>query len=403
MRTLILLCDGMADTPVPQLGGKTPMQAAHKPVMDRLAAKSLCGMARTVPPGMAPGSDVANLSAMGYDPRDCYTGRSPLEAASMGLSLTGSQYAIRCNLVTLSDEPDYRDKTMADYCADDISTEEAAVLIRYLDERLPAGFRLTPGVSYRHCLVWENPSPDLGVLTPPHDISGRKIGDYLPDPEKAGPLLQLMEESVRLLSDHPVNLARIARGKRPANAIWLWGQGRRAALTPFREKTGLSASVISAVDLIKGIGILAGMEVLTVPGATGYLDTNFRGKAEAAIDAFRRGQQLVYLHLEAPDECGHRGEVENKVTAIERIDEEVLAPVLTELEALGDHRILILPDHPTPLDIRTHTADPVPWMLYDSRRAENGPASFTEENAAAGPMVDPGCRLMDLLLEKVDL
>lgn len=399
MKYLVLLCDGMADTPVPELGFKTPMEAAFKPNMDRLARKACLGLAKTVPEGMKPGSDVANLSVLGYRPAECYTGRSPLEAASMGIDLKPEEYAVRCNLVTLSGEPDYGEKTMADYCAGDISTGEAAQLIETLNEQLPAGMRLVPGVSYRHCLVWENPSPDLGELTPPHDISGKKIGQYLPDPQKAGLLREWMEKSCRILPDHPVNRKREAEGKRPANAVWFWGQGRKAELAQFSDKFGVKASVISAVDLLKGIGRLAGMEVLDVPGATGYLDTNFEGKAAAAADAFRRGQDLVYLHLEAPDECGHRGETENKVRSIEWIDRRVLGPVLSYLEGQGDFRVLIMPDHPTPLAVRTHTAEPAPFLLYDSREPQPGASAFTEKLAAqSGVFLGDASHLMELLI-----
>lgn len=399
MKYLVLLCDGMADTPVPELGFKTPMEAALKPNMDKLARQARLGLAKTVPEGMKPGSDVANLSVLGYRPAECYTGRSPLEAASMGVDLKPEEYAVRCNLVTLSGEPDYGDKTMADYCAGDISTAEAAQLIAALNEHLPAGMRLVPGVSYRHCLVWENPSPDLGELVPPHDISGKKIGPYLPDPEKAGLLREWMEQSCGILRHHPVNRKREAEGKRPANAVWFWGQGRKAELAKFSQKFGVKASVISAVDLLKGIGKLAEMEVLNVPGATGYLDTNFEGKAAAAVDAFRRGQDLVYLHLEAPDECGHRGETENKVRSIEWIDRRVLGPVLSYLEGQGDFRVLIMPDHPTPLAVKTHTAEPVPFLLYDSREPQPGVSSFTEKLAAqSGIFLDDASHLMELLI-----
>lgn len=400
MKYLVLLCDGMADTPVAQLGGKTPMEAAYKPHMDALAAKGRCGLAKTVPDGMKPGSDVANLSAMGYDPAGCYTGRSPLEAASMGIDLAPDEYAIRCNLVTLSDDPSYARKVMMDYCADDISTQEAAELIRFLDQKLPEGFRLYPGVSYRHCLVWKNSSEDLGEMTPPHDILDRRIDGFLPNPDKAGPLLAMMVKSYTLLKDHPVNQRRMAAGRRPANSLWLWGQGRKAALQNFQQKTGLSGAVISAVDLIKGIGRLAGMEVLEVPGATGYIDTNLDGKAAAAIDAFQRGIELVYLHVEVPDECGHRGEVQNKVRSIEMIDSQILGPVQAALEEMGPHRIMVLPDHPTPLALRTHTSDPVPYLIYDSQHPFGGPTRYTEaEAAASGNVLDPACRLMELLTQ----
>ena len=394
MKYLVLLCDGMADTPVPELGGKTPMEAAQKPNMDALAREALVGTAKTVPDGMKPGSDVANLSALGYHPADCYTGRSPLEAASIGVDLAPDEYAIRCNLVTLSDEPAYADKSMVDYCAGDISTAEATELIHFLAKHLPEGVRLYPGVSYRHCLVWKNPAEDIGELTPPHDISGQKITGRLPDPAKAGVLLELMEKSFDLLKNHPVNQKRVAEGKRPANSMWFWGQGRKAALRPFKELYGLNASVISAVDLIKGIGILAKMEVLDVPGATGYIDTNFDGKAQAAMDAFARGQDLVYVHVEAPDECGHRGETANKVRAIELIDGKILGPVRKALEAQGDYRILVLPDHPTPLAIRTHSSEPVPYLIYDSREKHPGVASFTESTARAAGNYEPDASVL---------
>lgn len=381
MKYLVLLCDGMADTPVPELNGKTPMEAACKPNMDALAKAALVGMAKTVPDGMKPGSDVANLSALGYHPAECYTGRSPLEAASIGVDLAPDEYAIRCNLVTLSDEPDYRDKTMVDYCGGDISTAEAAQLVEYLCQYLPEEIQLYAGVSYRHCLVWKNPAEDLGELTPPHDISGRKVREYLPDPDKAGLLLQLMEKSYELLKDHPINRKRMAEGKHPANSMWLWGQGRKAALQPFAELYGVKASVISAVDLIKGIGVLAKMDVVEVPGATGYIDTNFEGKATAAIRAFQQGQDLVYVHVEAPDECGHRGEIANKVRSIELIDEKILGPVWQALKQMGEYRIMVLPDHPTPLATKTHSAEPVPYLIYDSREPREGVDSFTESTA----------------------
>ena len=400
MKYLVLLCDGMADTPVPELNGKTPMEAANKPNMDALAKKSFVGLAKTVPDGMKPGSDVANLSAMGYNPASCYTGRSPLEAASIGIDLKPDDYAIRCNLVTLSDEENYADKTMVDYCSDDISTEEADQLVRFLQQHLPEGISLYTGVSYRHCLVWDNACPDIGELTPPHDISGRKVTQYLPDPDKAGVLLDLMKKSYDLLKDHPVNKARVARGKRPANSMWLWGQGRKAQLDAFEAKNGVKGAVISAVDLIKGIGILAKMDVIEVEGATGYIDTNFDGKAAACIKAFAHND-LVYVHVEAPDECGHRGEVQNKVRAIEIIDEKILGPVKAALDEMGPHRIMILPDHPTPLAIKTHSSDPVPYLIYDSEKAQSGVDTFTEAAAReTGHYLDKGYELMDQLTKK---
>ncbi|MBC8559115.1 cofactor-independent phosphoglycerate mutase [Fumia xinanensis] len=397
MKYLVLLCDGMADTPVPELDGKTPMEAAHKPNMDALARESFVGLAKTVPDGMKPGSDVANLSAMGYNPADCYTGRSPLEAASIGIDLKPNDYAIRCNLVTLSDAENYADKTMVDYCADDISTEEADELVCFLQQHLPEGISLHTGVSYRHCLVWDNMSPNIGELTPPHDISGRKVTEYLPDPDKAGVLLDLMKKSYDLLKDHPVNIARVARGKRPANSMWLWGQGRKAQLEAFEEKNGVKGAVISAVDLIKGIGILAHMDVIEVEGSTGYIDTNFDGKAAACIGAFEKND-LVYVHVEAPDECGHRGEVHNKVRSIEIIDEKILGPVKAALDQMGPHRIMILPDHPTPLAIKTHSSDPVPYLIYNSEKVCDGVDVFTEATAkATGNYLDKGYELMNEL------
>ena len=400
MKYLVLLCDGMADTPVPELDGKTPMEAACKPNMDALARNARVGMAKTVPDGMKPGSDVANLSALGYHPAECYTGRSPLEAASIGVDLAPDEYAIRCNFVTLSDDPDNPDNTMVDYCADEISTAEAAQLVEYLCRYLPEGVRLYAGVSYRHCLVWKNPAEDLGELTPPHDISGRKVGAYLPDPDKAGLLQQLMEKSYELLKDHPINRKRMAEGKHPANSMWLWGQGRKAALQPFEALYGVKASVISAVDLIKGIGILAKMNVVEVPGATGYIDTNFEGKAAAAIEAFRQGSDLVYIHVEAPDECGHRGEAANKVRSIELIDGKILGPVWQALKQMGDYRIMVLPDHPTPLATKTHSAEPVPYLIYDSRNPEQGVDSFTESTAREqGRFVPDASVLMRTLIK----
>lgn len=399
MKYLVLLCDGMADTPVPELSHKTPMEVSKKPNMDLLAKTSFVGLAKTVPDGMKPGSDVANLSAMGYNPKDCYTGRSPLEAASIGVDLKPSDYAIRCNLVTLSDEENYEDKTMVDYCADDISTEEADELVKYLQKHLPEKFSLYTGVSYRHCLVWDNDAEDIGELTPPHDISGRKVTNYLPDTEKAEVLLELMKKSYDLLKEHPVNKAREERGKRPANSMWLWGQGRRAELEVFKEKTGIKGAAISAVDLIKGIGTLAKMDVIEVEGATGYIDTNFEGKADACIKAFENND-LVYLHIEAPDECGHRGEINNKVSAIEIIDEKVLGPCKKALEKYGAHRIMILPDHPTPLAIKTHSSEPVPFLIYDSEKPLNGVDVFSEATAkATGNYLEKGYMLMDNLIK----
>ncbi len=403
MKYLVLLCDGMADTKNPALDNKTPMTVANKPYIDGLAKKSVVGMCRTVAPGLKPGSDVANLSVMGYDPTKSYTGRSPLEAASIGIDLKDTDVTLRTNLVTLSSEENYCDKKMIDYCAGDISTAEAAEIIKSVSDALGSEkYKFYAGVSYRHCLVVDNGTTDLGTMTPPHDISGKVIGEYLSKSENAAPLIELMKKSYDLLKDHPVNLKRIKEGKRPANSIWFWGEGTKPDVANFKEKNGISGSVISAVDLLKGIGKCAGMETPEVEGATGYIDTNFEGKAAAAIDSFKRGIDLVYLHFEAPDECGHRGQPENKVKAIEYIDHRALKTILEYLKTSGeDYRILVMPDHPTPLDIMTHSSDPVPFMIYDSRKEEKGVSLFDEENAAkTGIFIEHGPDIMDILLEK---
>lgn len=403
MKYLVVLCDGMADTPNAALGGKTPMECAHKPNMDALAKNAEVGMCRTVAAGLKPGSDVANLSVMGYDPAVCYTGRSPLEAASIGVDLKPTDVALRCNTVTLSGEENYEDKTMVDYCAGDISTEEAHKIIETVEKELGSDiYKFYGGVSYRHCLVVDNGTTDLGNMTPPHDISGRVIGEYLSKSENAAPLIDLMKRSYEILKNHPVNIERRKKGLHEANSIWLWGEGRRPQLENFKEKNGVSGCVVSAVDLLKGIGICAGMETPEVEGATGYIDTNFEGKTQAGIDAFKRGTDLVYLHFEAPDECGHRGEAQNKVKAIEMIDSRVLTKILEYLNGCGDdYRILIMPDHPTPLETMTHSSAPVPFLIYDSRKKENGVSSFTEKNAAeTGEFVEHGPDIMSMLLEK---
>ncbi len=403
MKYLVVLCDGMADTPNAALGGKTPMECAHKPNMDALAKNAEVGMCRTVAAGLKPGSDVANLSVMGYDPAVCYTGRSPLEAASIGVDLKPTDVALRCNTVTLSGEENYEDKTMVDYCAGDISTEEAHKIIETVEKELGSDiYKFYGGVSYRHCLVVDNGTTDLGNMTPPHDISGRVIGEYLSKSENAAPLIDLMKRSYEILKNHPVNIERRKKGLHEANSIWLWGEGRRPQLENFKEKNGVSGCVVSAVDLLKGIGICAGMETPEVEGATGYIDTNFEGKTQAGIDAFKRGTDLVYLHFEAPDECGHRGEAQNKVKAIEMIDSRVLTKMLDYLNGCGDdYRILIMPDHPTPLETMTHSSAPVPFLIYDSRKKENGVSSFTEKNAAeTGEFVEHGPDIMSMLLEK---
>lgn len=402
MKYAVVLCDGMADRPVPELNNMTPMQAANKPNMDYLASKGEVGLVKTVGAGLKPGSDVANLSVLGYDPAIYYSGRSPLEAASIGIDLKPDDVTLRCNLVTLSDEPNYEDKTMVDYCAGDISTPEAEELIKYIDEKLGSDkFKFYAGVSYRHCLVWANGEPHPGVLTPPHDISDRKITDYIPKGDYIAELYDMMKKSYDLLMEHPVNKKRIAEGKRPANSIWLWGEGTKPKLDSFKGKFGKSASMISAVDLLKGIGKCAEMNVCQVEGATAYIDTNFDGKVQAAIDELKKGQDFVYIHIEAPDECGHRAEIQNKKLAIEIIDEKILAPLLAYLKDCGDdYSVMILPDHPTPICLKTHTSDPVPFLIYRSNDEKNsGVSTFCEETAEkTGLYIEPGCTLMNRFL-----
>ena len=397
MKYLVLLCDGMADYPVEELGNKTPMECAEKPNMDKLAKKSKVGLVKTVADGLKPGSDVANLSVLGYDPMVCYTGRSPLEAGSIGIDMADDDVSFRCNLVTVSDEEKYEDKTLVDYCADDISTAEAKELIEFLAKEFDnEEFNLYSGVSYRHCLIWHKGTLDLGSLTPPHDITGRKVTEYVPMHENAQKLYEMMKKSYDLLKDHPVNKKREEKGLRPANSMWFWGEGKRAALEPFKEKFGVKGSMISAVDLLKGIGKFSEMNVVSVEGATGYIDTNFEGKANAAINEFKNGSELVYVHVEAPDECGHRNEVQNKVKSIGLIDKLILDPVLSYLESTGeDFKILICPDHPTPLCLKTHTNDAVPFMIYHKNGEVEGVDTFNEKTAGeTGVFVEKGPTLM---------
>ena len=401
MKYIVLLCDGMADYPLPELSNQTPLEAAKNPAMESLAKTAEIGLAKTVPDGMKPGSDVANLSVMGYDPAKYYTGRSPLEAANMGIALDDCDVAIRCNLVTLSDEENFEDKTMVDYCAGDISSKEAAEIIKSVNEALSnEKYSFYPGVSYRHCLVWKSGSVDIGTLTPPHDISGRVIGPYLDRDEGAKELIEMMKKSGEVLKNHPVNLKRISEGKRPATHIWLWGQGKKAVLDDFYVKNGLKGSVVSAVDLVQGIGTCANMHVCKVEGATGYIDTNFEGKMQAAFDELKNGQDYVYIHEEAPDECGHRGEIQNKVRAIEEIDNKILAPLLEKLKGLDDFTILIMPDHPTPLSTMTHASDPVPYLLYRSNKPVKSAGIFSEKGAKdSGIYVEKACTLIEKMKE----
>lgn len=389
----------MADYPVEALGGKTPLEVAKKPNIDRLARGGCLGMVKTVPDGLKPGSDVANLSAMGYDPLKCYTGRSPLEAVSIGIQMDDTDVAFRCNLVTLSDDAEYAEKTMVDYSSGEITTAEAAELIRAVDEAFRTDEILFyPGISYRHCMIWHQGPVGLN-LTPPHDISDRKITEYLPQNPV---ILELMKRSYEILKDHPINQDRIARGLNPANSIWLWGEGTRPGVTGFEAAYGVKASVISAVDLIKGIGLCAGMKVIEVEGATGNIDTNFKGKGEAALKTLLEGQDLVYIHVEAPDECGHHGDLEGKIQAIERIDQDIVGPLLKGLEEAGeDYSILVMPDHPTPISIKTHISDPIPYLLYCSTDVtDSGIDTYTEKTGkSTGVYVEPGYLLMQQLLK----
>ena len=403
MKYVVVLCDGMADYPVPALGGKTPMMCADKPHIDALAQKGEVGLVRTVAAGLKPGSDVANMSVLGFDPKKYYTGRSPLEAASIGVDLKDTDVTLRTNLVTLSDEPNYEDKTMVDYCAGDISTAEAAEIMQDVEAHFGNEmFKFYAGVSYRHCLVWANGTTDLGNMTPPHDISGRVVGEYLSTSENAVPLIQMMKDSYAFLSEHPVNKKRVAEGKRPANSIWMWGEGKKPMLPAFSDVYGKKGAIVSAVDLLKGIAKCAKMEAPEVEGATGYIDTNFEGKAIAAVDALKNGCDFVYIHLEAPDECGHRNEPENKVKAIEMIDSRVLPIVLDGLKAIGeDYKIMVLPDHPTPIVTQTHAADPVPYLIYQKANEKQGDASIKEETAKnTGVFIENGPDIMRKFLEE---
>ena len=401
MKYLVLLCDGMADYHKGPLNDKTPMQLAHKPNIDFCAAHGEVGTIKTVADGFKPGSDVANLAVMGYNPELYYSGRSPLEAASIGIELSSTDIASRCNIVTLSDEDDYSQKTMIDYCADDISTAEADVLIKFLEEKLSEeDLHFYTGVSYRHCLVLKNALGGSFEATPPHDILDRKITEYLPENKR---ILELMKKSYELLKDHPVNLKRIEKGLRPANSIWIWGSGNKKEMPSFKSKFGLDGAVISAVDLIKGIGKLTEMKVCEVEGATGYIDTNFEGKADAAIKTFKEGTDLVYLHVEAPDECGHRFEAQNKIRAIELIDEKILSKVKAYLDSTNDnYKIMILPDHATPLCLKTHVSDPVPFVIYEKyNEIDSGVKSVNEDTAAETKIyVNEGYEIMSRFVKK---
>jgi 2,3-bisphosphoglycerate-independent phosphoglycerate mutase len=401
MKYIVIIGDGMADRPLKELEGKTPLQRAFTPNMDRLAREGLIGMVRTVPPGFHPGSDVANLSILGYDPRKFYSGRAPLEAASMGVELGQNDVAYRCNLVTLKFDKEKVRAVMEDYSGGHISTAEAHELITDINGQLGTDdIRFYPGVSYRHLMVWRNGELDVECV-PPHDISGKEIADYLPSGQGEEVLRELMRSSVGVLNCHPVNRERVAQGKKPANSIWLWGQGKKPRIPTFREKYSLSGALVSAVDLTKGLGVCAGFEILSVPGVTGYIDTNYTGKAEYSLKALEKCD-FVYIHVEAPDEAGHSGNYRDKVKAIEDFDALVVGTVLRGAKAFDEYRILLMPDHATPIEARTHTSEPIPFVIYDSRtRHDNKGAAFEEGIAERKDIkvVEEGHTLMDYFIK----
>lgn len=392
----------MADYPVEAFNGKTILEVADKPTIDYMCAHGELGMVKTVQDGMKPGSDVANLSVMGYDTKKCYSGRSPLEAASIGVQMKDNDVTFRTNLVTLSDEENYEDKTMLDYSAGEITTEEAAELINAIAAELNTDvIKFYPGISYRHLCVWEGGSTNVS-LTPPHDISDKKITEHLPKGDGAEKFLEMMKKSEKILREHPVNKARIAAGKNPATSIWPWGEGTKPQLDNFEEKFGLKGSVISAVDLIKGIAKCAGMNSIDVEGATGNCETNWEGKAQAALDAILGESDFVYVHMEAPDEMGHQGLPDKKKLAVETIDKKVVKFLKDELEKRGiDYKMMILPDHPTPISLKTHVSDPVPYIIYDSTKDIDTKLTYTEENGKkTGIYVEKGYTLMEHFLDK---
>lgn len=399
MKYIVVLGDGMADEPIPALGGRTPLDAAVTPVLDELAGKGTLGTVQNVPAGMAPGSDVANLSVLGYDPAANYSGRSPLEALSVGVQMEDDDVIFRSNIVTLTEPEPYAQKTILDHSSGEISTADADILMDAIRAEFNNDtFRFYTGTSYRHILVWKHGR--VSALEPPHDHLGKVIGDYLPQ-EKV--LRDMMERSFDILNNHPLNLARAAAGKHKANSLWFWGAGTKPKVQNFKEKTGLTGAMISAVDLLKGIAVGAGMKVYNVPGATGSIDTNWEGKAQAAIDALLKdGCDYAYIHVEAPDEMGHQGRMEDKVKSIEYLDSRLIARVKQAMEAAGeDYRMLILPDHPTPLRIRTHTSNPVPYLLYDSTHEQKKRERFTEESARNADNFEPnGYKLLERFLAK---
>lgn len=397
MKYIVVLGDGMADEPIAEIGGKTPLAHANTPMMDELAGKSVVGLSATIPEGMSPGSDTANLAVLGYNPKKYYTGRSPLEALSIGVPMKDTDIALRCNIVTISEEDvSYGERTIIDHSSSEISTEDAAVLLEAVKKELQDDiYSYYVGTSYRHLLIWDK--GQVVPLTPPHDILGKTIGEYLPKDDK---LREMMEKSYDILNNHPLNIERAKKGLHKANSIWFWGAGTRPALDSFEEKTGKRGVMISAVDLLKGIAIGAGMKVIEVPGADGTLHTNYVGKAQAAVDALTKdGYDFAYVHVEAPDEMGHQGSLPNKLTAIESLDAKVIRTVVEGMKAAGEpFRLLVMPDHPTPIRCRTHTSDPVPFLLYDSTKEQKRVGFYNEEEAKASGILYPeGYRLIDEL------
>lgn len=397
MKYVVVLGDGMADWPLEQLGGKTPLETARTPVMDLLAKKSEIGMVATIPEGMAPGSDTANLSVMGYDPRKYYTGRSPLEALSIGAEMKETDVVYRCNIVTLSeDDVPYAQQRIIDHSSDEISTEEAEILLKAVCGQLEnENCRFYTGTSYRHCMIWDK--GEVLELTPPHDVLTQEIGPYLPE----NPMLrQMQEKSYEILKNHPLNLERKAKGLKPANSFWFWGAGTKPVLTSFEQRYHKKGVMISAVDLLKGIAVGAEMDRIIVEGANGGLHTNYEGKANAAVRALTRdGYDFAYIHVEAPDEMGHQGSVEKKIQAIEYLDERLIRLVKEGMDASGEeYRMLILPDHPTPIKVRTHVAEPVPYLLYDSSAPKEHNWSYNEKEAAeSGNVIEHGWDMMNYL------
>jgi len=402
MKYVVFLGDGMADRPFAGLDNKTPLEVAEHPSMDEIANKGMCGLMKTVPDGMPAGSDTANLSVFGYDPKVYYTGRSPLEAASLGIELAPEDVTYRCNLVTLSRADNIEDATMIDYSAGEIDSESGKKIIEAMQEKFGSeSLQLFPGVSYRNCLVLRN-AEDGGDQTPPHDITGKPVKECLPKGTNSEKLLEIMKWSYEVLKDHPVNLERAAKGENTANCLWFWGEGRKPALTPYKEKFGINrGAVISAVDLIQGIGKCAGLEVIRVPNTTGTYTTDFAAKGRAAIEAFKSGVEFIYIHMEAPDECGHHRQVKEKIYSIEQIDQKVMKPVLDYLKTCGeDYAVLLCPDHPTPLEIMTHTPDPVPFALYysDGRVQASNVSRYTEADAeSTGVYIDKACTVMEMM------